>query len=187
MSETPSWGIEPVPDRLRVLGLVDSLALWGNLGISLLVIVAGTYLVPGLSLKDALLAVLVGGLIGNAMLGAAGAIGAQARVPSMVLLRAPLGRRGTADGGDLDRLEALGAARPCRVGGEGVGVRARRVGAGGLRCSLQEKDERECQHRMLRKSATSAEGARPAEGRGAAVEHGCHSNTPAPVTLPSLE
>ena len=30
-----SWGIEPVPDRLRVLGPVDTLLLWTNLGISL--------------------------------------------------------------------------------------------------------------------------------------------------------
>lgn len=110
MSETPSWGIEPVPDRLRVLGLVDSLALWGNLGISLLVIVAGTYLVPGLSLKDALLAVVVGGLIGNAMLGAAGLIGADARVPGMVLLRAPLGRRGSYVATVLNVLQNLGWA-----------------------------------------------------------------------------
>src|SRR3954452_9823748 len=94
-SETPPWALDPVPPRLRQLGLLDSLALWGNLGISLLVIVAGTYLVPGLSLKDALLAVLVGGTIGCAMLGAAGLIGADARVPAMVLLRAPLGRRGS--------------------------------------------------------------------------------------------
>src|SRR6188508_1295367 len=82
-----AWGIEPVPDRLRTLRLSDSLALWGNLGISLLVIVAGTYLVPGLSLPDALLAIVVGALIGNTMLAAAGLIGAQARVPAMVLLR----------------------------------------------------------------------------------------------------
>jgi NCS1 family nucleobase:cation symporter-1 len=95
MDKTPAWGIDPVPERLRQLGILDSLALWGNLGISLLVIVAGTYLVPGLSLKDALIAVLVGGLIGNAMLGVAGLIGAQARVPAMVLLRAPLGRGGS--------------------------------------------------------------------------------------------
>jgi NCS1 family nucleobase:cation symporter-1 len=95
MEKTPAWGIEPVPERLRQLGILDSLALWGNLGISLLVIVAGTYLVPGLSLKDALIAVLVGGLVGNAMLGVAGLIGAQARVPAMVLLRAPLGRAGS--------------------------------------------------------------------------------------------
>jgi NCS1 family nucleobase:cation symporter-1 len=108
MEDAPSWGIEPVPDRLRVLGLVDSLALWGNLGISLLVIVAGTYLVPGLSLKQALLAVLVGGLIGNAMLGVAGLIGAQARVPAMVLLRAPLGRGGSYLATALNVLQNIG-------------------------------------------------------------------------------
>jgi len=93
--ETPNWGIEPVPERLRLLGRLDTGLLWGSLGLSLLVLVAGTYLVPALSLRDALLAIVVGGLIGNAMLGFAGLIGAQARVPAMVLLRAPLGRRGS--------------------------------------------------------------------------------------------
>ncbi len=91
----PAWGIEPVPERLRVLGLLDTGLLWGNLGVSLLVIVAGTYLVPALSLPEAFLAILVGGLIGNTMLALAGMIGADARVPAMVLLRAPLGRRGS--------------------------------------------------------------------------------------------
>lgn len=110
MTQTPSWGIEPVPDRLRRLGLVDSLALWGNLGISLLVLVAGTYLVPALSLKDALLAILVGGLIGNAMLGVAGLIGADARVPAMVLLRAPLGRHGSYLATVLNVLQNVGWA-----------------------------------------------------------------------------
>ena len=86
--ETPSWGIEPVPERLRVLGFADSFLLWLNLGISLLVLVAASYF--GLSLKQALLATLVGGLIGNTMLALAGMIGADARVPSMVLQRAPL-------------------------------------------------------------------------------------------------
>jgi putative hydroxymethylpyrimidine transporter CytX len=95
MERTPSWGIEPVPERLRVLGALDSGLLWGNLGVSLLVLVAGTYLVPALSLLHALLAILVGGLIGNTMLGLAGMIGADGRVPSMVLMRAPLGRQGS--------------------------------------------------------------------------------------------
>ncbi|MGH3065626.1 MAG: hypothetical protein ACRDOF_04910 [Gaiellaceae bacterium] len=36
-----SWGIEPVPPRLRVLSEVDTGLLWGNLGVSLFVIVAG--------------------------------------------------------------------------------------------------------------------------------------------------
>ena len=92
---TPSWGIEPVPDRLRTLGGVDTAVLWSSLGLSLLVLVAGTVLVPALSLRAALLAILVGGIFGNALLGLAALLGAEARVPAMVLLRAPLGRAGS--------------------------------------------------------------------------------------------
>jgi len=92
---TPSWGITPVPERLRVLSGLDSTLLWGNLSVSLLVIVIGALLVPALSLRDALLAILVGAIAGNALLAVAALIGADARVPGMVLLRAPLGRRGS--------------------------------------------------------------------------------------------
>ncbi|MGI8886152.1 MAG: cytosine permease, partial [Gaiellaceae bacterium] len=103
-----SWGIDPVPDRLRVLGTLDTGLLWGNLGVSLLVIVAGAALVPALSLPDALIAILVGCVIGNAMLGVAGAIGADARVPGMVLMRAPLGRRGSYLPTGINVLQGLG-------------------------------------------------------------------------------
>jgi putative hydroxymethylpyrimidine transporter CytX len=108
MDKTPAWGIEPVPERLRVLSLLDSALLWANLSISLLVIVLGAYLVPALSLRDALLAVLVGALAANLLLGLAAAIGADARVPGMVLLRAPLGRRGSYAPTVLNVLQNLG-------------------------------------------------------------------------------
>ena len=104
----PNWGIEPVPERLRVLGGFDTFLLWTNLGISLLVLVAASYF--GLSLKQALLATIVGGLIGNAMLALAGMIGADARVPAMVLQRAPLGRRGSYLATGLNVLQCLGWA-----------------------------------------------------------------------------
>ena len=104
----PSWGIEPVPPRLRVLGLADTTLLWANLGVSLLVLVAAAFLVPALSLRDALIAIVVGSLIGNLMLGAAGLIGADARVPAMVLLRAPLGQRGSYLPTGLNVLQCLG-------------------------------------------------------------------------------
>ncbi len=94
-TDTPNWGIEPVPERLRVLGGLDTALLWGNLGVSLLVLVAAAFLVPALSLPQALVAVVVGSLIGNLMLAAAAGIGADARVPAMVLMRAPLGQRGS--------------------------------------------------------------------------------------------
>ena len=103
-----SWGIEPVPERLRVLGTLDTGLLWSNLGVSLLVIVAGAALVPALSLPDALLAILLGCVIGNAMLGVAGAIGTDARVPGMVLMRAPLGRRGSYLPTGVNVLQGLG-------------------------------------------------------------------------------
>ena len=93
--QSPSWGVEPVPRQLHVLSGLDSTLLWGNLSVSLLVIVIGALLVPALSLRDALLAILVGAVAGNVLLAVAALIGADARVPSMVLLRAPLGRRGS--------------------------------------------------------------------------------------------
>src|SRR4249919_1481902 len=97
---TPNWGIDPVPERLRVLGFVDLFLLWSSLSVSLLVIVAGAVLVDGdfglgLSLRSALIAIVAAALVGNLMLGIAGAIGADARVPGMVVLRAPLGQRGS--------------------------------------------------------------------------------------------
>ena len=97
-----------MPERLRVLGLLDLALLWGNLGVSLLVLLAGTYLVPALSLPDAFLAILLGSLIGNAMLGIAGLIGADGRVPAMVLLRAPLGQRGSFGPTVLNAAQCIG-------------------------------------------------------------------------------
>ena len=109
-TETPNWGIEPVPERLRVLGVVDQFLLWSNLGVSLLVIVIGSFLVPGLSLRDAAVAILLGSAIGNLMLAGAGLIGADARVPGMVLLRAPLGRLGSYAPTALNVVQCLGWA-----------------------------------------------------------------------------
>jgi NCS1 family nucleobase:cation symporter-1 len=102
------WGIEPVPERLRVLGLGDTVLLWGNLAVSLLVIVAGALLVPALSLKQALLAIVVASVVGCAMLGAAAAVGTDARVPAMVLMRAPLGQRGSYLATALNVVQCLG-------------------------------------------------------------------------------
>ena len=55
------WGIEPVPPELRRLGLLDQAVLWGNLGVSLLVLVAGALLVPALGPWPALAATGRGG------------------------------------------------------------------------------------------------------------------------------
>jgi putative hydroxymethylpyrimidine transporter CytX len=104
-----TWGISPVPDRLRTLSGLDVGLLWGNLGISLLVLFTGTFL-AGLGLQRALLAVLVGAVLGTALLGLAGLIGFDRRVPGMVLLRDPLGARGSYAPTGLNIAQNLGWA-----------------------------------------------------------------------------
>ncbi len=104
----PAWGITPVPDRLRTLGGLENGMLWSSLGLSLLVLVAGAFLVPALPLPEALLAILVGAIFGNVLLGLAAAMGADAGVPAMVLLRAPLGRAGSYLPTGLNVLQNLG-------------------------------------------------------------------------------
>jgi nucleobase:cation symporter-1, NCS1 family len=89
-----TWGVTPLPERLRTLSGLDVGLLWGNLGISLLVLFTGTFL-AGLGLQRALLATLLGSVLGCALLGLAGLIGFDRRVPGMVLLRDPLGERGS--------------------------------------------------------------------------------------------
>lgn len=103
-------GIEPVPVQRRALGLWDTFVLWADLGVSFLVMVVGMFLVPGLGLGQALLAIVVGAVIGNLLLGLAAAIGSDAGVPTMVLLRAPLGVRGSYAPTALNVLQLLGWA-----------------------------------------------------------------------------
>ena len=107
---TTSWGSSPSPTRSACSGCLDTGLLWGNLGVSLLVIVAGAILVPALSLPAALVAIVLGCIVGNLMLATAAAIGAQARVPAMVLLRAPLGPQGlvSADGASTSSSASAG-------------------------------------------------------------------------------
>jgi nucleobase:cation symporter-1, NCS1 family len=114
-NDTSSWGIDPVPQRLQVLGVLDGFLLWANLSVSLLVIVAGAFLVLpadefglGLSLPVALAAIVAAAVAGNLLLGLGGLIGADARVPTMVLLRAPLGRRGSYLPTALNVVQCLG-------------------------------------------------------------------------------
>lgn len=91
----PEWGIRPVPQEHRGLRFVDLFVLWSSLGVGLLVLEAGALLVPGLSLAQALLAIVIGTLIGNLLLALTGVIGSDHALPTMVLLRPVLGQRGS--------------------------------------------------------------------------------------------
>jgi len=95
LQSPPAWGIEPVPAHMRILRGFDLFVLWSSLGVGLLVLEAGALLVPGLSLGAALGAILLGTLIGSLLLALTGVIGSDLGVPTMVLLRPVLGRRGS--------------------------------------------------------------------------------------------
>ncbi len=88
-------GVEPVPARYRVLGFLDHFVLWADLGVGLLVLLAGSALVPGLGLWQAFAAIAIGTVVGGLMLGMAGVVGSDNGIPSMVSLRPAFGRRGS--------------------------------------------------------------------------------------------
>jgi NCS1 family nucleobase:cation symporter-1 len=93
--EAPSWGVRPTTPQVRRLRGVDFAVLWGDLALGLLVLVTGALLVPALGLPQALLAILVGTVLGCIPLALVGQAGAREGVPGMVLLRGVLGTRGS--------------------------------------------------------------------------------------------
>ena len=89
--EAPLTAAEPAEGTQ---GLRDTVGLWGNLGISLLLPVAAAFVVlPGRPLGVTVLAIVVGAVIGGLLLGMTAAPAARERVPAMMLLRGLLGRR----------------------------------------------------------------------------------------------
>ena len=97
--EVPLTLVEAPPPRL--LGLFDQVALWGNLGISLFLLLTATFVLspdpalPPLSLTAALVAIVVGAVIGNTLLGLGAVPGAETGAPAMVLLRGMFGWQGS--------------------------------------------------------------------------------------------
>jgi len=93
--EGTTVGIEPVRQSERRLGFWSYAVLWGDLGVGLLVLLAGSLLVPALGLPHALGAIVLGSLIGVALLALAGVPSSTTGVPTMVVLRRVLGLHGS--------------------------------------------------------------------------------------------
>jgi putative hydroxymethylpyrimidine transporter CytX len=96
-TEAPLTLQEPAP---KVLSFADQLGLWSNLGVSILGPVGAIFVLapggaeePWLPIGAALLAIVVGTLLGTALVGLAAIPGAQTGAPSMVLLRGLFGAR----------------------------------------------------------------------------------------------
>jgi nucleobase:cation symporter-1, NCS1 family len=96
-SEVARTLAEPVP---QALSLLDQLGLWGNLGVSLLGFTGAIFVLqpggagtPELSLAAALVAIVLGTVLGTLPVALSGVIGARTGAPAMVLLRGLFGTR----------------------------------------------------------------------------------------------
>ena len=93
LHDTAHAATVPVPDSARVFGIRDHAALWFSLGVGLLVMQVGAYLVPGLGPKDALLAIVLGSVIGAGLLAWVASIGCRHGLSSSALIGRSLGHR----------------------------------------------------------------------------------------------
>ena len=98
----------PVPAERRVFAARDSFALWFSLGLGLLVLQAGSLLVPALSLGQAFAAIVCGSVLGVLPLALAGMIGAESGLSAMATLRPSLGIRGAALPAVLNVIQLVG-------------------------------------------------------------------------------
>ncbi|OOG54268.1 cytosine permease [Polaromonas sp. C04] len=83
--------LTPVPAADRVFHWPEHASLWFSLGVGLLVIQVGAYLVPAVGTRDAMLAVVLGSLVGAGLLAWTAKIGCDSGLSSAGLMHATYG------------------------------------------------------------------------------------------------
>ena len=122
--------LRPIPPDQRTLGFPDYLALWGSLGVGLLVMQAGALLIPALSGVAAACAVAVGTLFGTLLLAWVGYLGSVSGVSSAGLIWSALGKRFAVLPIVLNVLQLLGwAVFEIVVLRDGLGAIAKHAGS----------------------------------------------------------
>ncbi len=83
--------LTPLPASARPFEWQDHAALWLSLGVGLLVMQVGSYLVPALGPRDALLMIVIGSLLGSGLLAWTARIGCESGLSSAGLMHATYG------------------------------------------------------------------------------------------------
>jgi len=83
--------LKAIPAHERVFGWPQHAALWFSLGVGLLVMQVGAYLVPAVGPRDAALAIVLGSLIGAGLLGWTARLGCERGLSSAGLMHATYG------------------------------------------------------------------------------------------------
>ena len=92
-SDTPTnEALAPLTAQQRAFGLRDHASLWFSLGVGLLVMQVGAYLMPALGTREALAAIVGGSAIGAALLAWVAKIGCDSGLSSAGLMHAVYGR-----------------------------------------------------------------------------------------------
>ena len=102
------YDIKPVPKDRRTFTFLTLFAIWFGAGISIAEFWAGALLTPALSLPTAMIVIIIGHLIGNAVMGLIAIEGEELGVPTMVLSRAALGIKGSVLPSILNYLQLIG-------------------------------------------------------------------------------
>ena len=88
------FGTHPLDSKYKVLSGKNFFVLWSSLGIGLLVISAGSF-ISSSNLTEAIIAIIVGSIVGSILLALAGKIGSDHSVPSIVSMRPAFGLHGS--------------------------------------------------------------------------------------------
>ena len=91
MAHTSNESLTPVSDEQRVFNWYAHASLWFSLGVGLLVIQIGAYLVPGMGTQSALLAIVIGSLLGAGLLAWVAKIGCDSGLSSAGLMHQVFG------------------------------------------------------------------------------------------------
>lgn len=91
MPDAANEALTPLPESARVFVWRDHMALWFSLGVGLLVIQVGAYLVPAAGTRDAVFAILLGSALGAGMLAWTARLGCESGLASAGLMNATYG------------------------------------------------------------------------------------------------
>ncbi len=83
---TPSPALTPIAPEERVFNTFSHAALWFSLGVGLLVMQVGAYLVPAVGTRDALVAIVVGSVLGSGLLAWVAKLGCDSGLSSAGLM-----------------------------------------------------------------------------------------------------
>ena len=91
MNTSHNPALEPIAEGQRVFSGLSHASLWFSLGVGLLVMQVGAYLVPAVGTQDAMLAIVIGSLVGSGLLAWTAKVGCDTGLSSAGLMHTVFG------------------------------------------------------------------------------------------------